>query len=84
MTTTRAATTLTSLGATDACPRVCAHMAYADVKAPFQTVTAPNTSHSSGFEARAEKNLPTVINKKICACPHRGENKHKVTQTSWI
>lgn len=52
-----ATTTPTSLGATDACPRVCAHMAYAVVRAPFQITTAENTSSRSGFEARAPRNL---------------------------
>lgn len=49
--------TPTSLGATAACPRVCAHMAYAVVSAPFQTTTAPNTARSSGLDAKAETNL---------------------------
>lgn len=47
----------TSLGATEACPLVCAHMAYAEVIAPFQIVTAPKASRNPGCAIREEANL---------------------------
>lgn len=47
----------TSLGATTACPLVIAHMAYAAVTAPFQSVTAPNKTRYPGCDTRKEANL---------------------------